>query len=387
MQGARCGEWLFHSQALQHRRCRLLATTLRDGGDLSALLCRKPLIVAYTTAHLASWMASQIAPVADAKSALARPDMAVFTSVSAAELTAWLGQYSLGQLLELQGIASGIENTNYFVTTSNGRFVLTLFEILSVDELPFYLNLMAHLARHGIPCPNPVANRANQFLGMLNGKPACIVSRLSGKSTTVPNNAQCAAIGAMLGQMHIAGQSFSQIMPNPRGTAWRASTARQVRTFLDAQQAELLESEVALHARQDWTSLPQGVIHADLFRDNVLLEENRIGGLIDFYFACSDALLYDVAITLNDWCMQSDGTADAAKTQTFLRAYHAVRPFLESEHAAWPLMLRMAALRFWLSRLYDKYLPRDGELIHAHDPRHFERILKSHIASKQAAWL
>jgi homoserine kinase type II len=313
--------------------------------------------------------------------------MAVFTSVSETELAAWLGDYSLGRLLELQGIASGIENTNYFVTTTNGRFVLTLFEILGADAVPFYLNLMAHLARHGIPCPNPVANRRNQFLGTLKGKPACIVSRLGGKSTASPGNAQCAAIGAMLGQMHIAGQSFSQIMPNPRGATWRATTAPLVRPFLDAQQASLLDTEVALQARQDWTSLPQGVIHADLFRDNVLLEGDRVGGLIDFYFACSDALLYDVAITANDWCMHTDGTPDAARTQTLLRAYHAVRPFLESEQRAWPLMLRAAALRFWLSRLFDKFLPRDGELINAHDPHHFERILKNHIASTQAVWM
>lgn len=313
--------------------------------------------------------------------------MAVFTSVSEAELTAWLGDYSLGQLLELQAIASGIENTNYFVTTSNGRFVLTLFEKLTADELPFYLNLMAHLARHGIPCPCPVANRRNQFLGKLNGKPACIVSRLSGKSITAPNIAQCAAIGAMLGQMHIAGQSFSQIMPNPRGAAWRTATAPQVRPFLDTEQTALLDSEVALHARQNWAALPQGVIHADLFRDNVLLEENRVGGLIDFYFACSDALLYDVAITVNDWCMDADGSLDAVRAQAFLRAYHAVRPLLDSEREAWLLMLRVAALRFWLSRLFDLHLPRDGELIHAHDPRHFERILKNHIATAQAVWL
>ena len=313
--------------------------------------------------------------------------MAVFTSVSEAELTAWLGDYSLGQLLELQPISSGIENTNYFVTTSNGRFVLTLFEKLSTDELPFYLNLMAHLARHGIPCPCPVANRRNQFLGELNGKPACIVSRLSGKSVIAPNSQQCAAISAMLGQMHSAGQSFSQIMPNPRGAAWRVATAPKVRPFLDAQQAALLDSEVALHVQQNWAALPQGVIHADLFRDNVLLEGNRVGGLIDFYFACSDALLYDVAITVNDWCMNTGGTLDAVRAQTFLRAYHAVRPLLDSECDAWPLMLRVAALRFWLSRLFDLHLPRDGELIHAHDPRHFERILKNHIATAQAVWL
>jgi len=313
--------------------------------------------------------------------------MAVFTTVTEAELTTWLDDYSLGKLLEMQGIASGIENTNYFVTTSNGRFVLTLFEKLSADELPFYLNLMAHLARQGIPCPNPVANRSNQLLSVLKGKPACIVSRLSGKSTTEPSNAQCATIGAMLGQMHIAGQSFSQVMPNPRGSAWRAATAPQVRTFLDGAQAALLESEVALHAKQDWARLPQGVIHADLFRDNVLLEENRVGGLIDFYFACSDALLYDVAITVNDWCMNADGTLDADRAQDFLRAYNEVRMLQDSERDAWPQMLRLAALRFWLSRLHDMYLPRDGELIHAHDPRHFERILKNHIATAQAVWL
>ena len=313
--------------------------------------------------------------------------MAVFTTVSEADLTAWLADYSLGQLLELQGIASGIENTNYFVTTSNGRFVLTLFEKLSADELPFYLNLMAHLARHGIPCPNPMANRNNQFLGTLKGKPACIVSRLSGKSTITPNLAQCAAIGAMLGQMHIAGQSFSQIMPNPRGAAWRASTAPQVRTFLDTAQTALLDSEVALHSRQNPVSLPQGVIHADLFRDNVLLNEDRVGGLIDFYFACTDALLYDVAITVNDWCMDSNCKLDEQRAQALLHAYHAVRPLLDGERDAWPLMLRLAALRFWLSRLYDLHLPRDGELINAHDPRHFERVLQNHIESAQAVWL
>ncbi len=313
--------------------------------------------------------------------------MAVFTTVSESELTSWLADYSLGQLLELQGISSGIENTNYFVTTGNGRFVLTLFEILSADELPFYLNLMAHLARHGIPCPSPVANRHNQFLDSLNGKPACIVSRLSGKSTTIPNAEQCAALGAMLGQMHVAGQSFSQIMPNPRGAAWREMTAPKVRSFLDADQAVILDSEVALHAQNDFAQLPQGVIHADLFRDNVLLEDNNVGGLIDFYFACSDALLYDVAITVNDWCMGSNCTLDTERTQAFLRAYHSVRPLQGGEQQAWAKMLRLAALRFWISRLFDKYLPRDGELVNTHDPQHFERILKNHIATAQAVWL
>ncbi len=313
--------------------------------------------------------------------------MSVYTTVTEGELAAWLGDYSLGQLLELQGIASGIENTNYFVTTSNGRFVLTLFEKLSADELPFYLNLMAHLARHGIPCPAPMANRHNQFLGILKNKPACIVSRLAGKSITHPTTAHCEAMGAMLGQMHIAGMSFSQVMPNPRGASWRSATAPQVMPFLNTGQAALLKSEVALHAGQNLLSLPQGLIHADLFRDNVLMLDDRIGGLIDFYFACTDALLYDVAITVNDWCMNPDATLDADRTQIFLRAYHRVRPLGQNEATAWPSMLRLAALRFWLSRLFDLHLPRDGDLTHAHDPAHFERILKNHIEAERTVWL
>lgn len=313
--------------------------------------------------------------------------MAVFTSVSEADITHWLSHYSLGALQELQGIPAGIENTNYFVTTGNGRFVLTLFEKLTRDELPFYLNLMSHLARHGIPCPAPVADRDNQFLGELNGKPACIVSRLSGKSVTQPSAQQCAAVGAMLGQMHIAGQSFAEPMENPRGAAWRASAAQQVARFLPQDAAQLLADEVALHAARDTGNLPRGVIHADLFRDNVLMEDDRVGGLIDFYFACTDVLLYDVAITLNDWCMQPDGHLDADRANGFLRAYHAVRPFTDTEASAWPMTLRLAALRFWISRLYDLHLPRDGEMVNAHDPVVFERILRNHIATDHPVWL
>ena len=307
--------------------------------------------------------------------------MAVFTSVSEQEFSAWLVNYSLGSLLELQGIASGIENTNYFVTTSNGRFVLTLFEKLGAKELPFYLNLMAHLARHGIPCPSPVANRHNNFLGELNGKPACIVSRLAGKSLTQPTVANCAAVGAMLGQMHEAGLSFDETMKNPRDAIWRAAAANQVVPFLSPQDAALLQSEVEFHARHTLASLPQGIVHADLFRDNVLFDGERIGGLIDFYFACNDCLLYDVAITVNDWCMGEGGQLDEARTRGLLDAYHAVRPFTQMEAALWPVALRVAALRFWISRLFDLHKPRDGELVNAHNPDQFRNILQQHLAA------
>jgi homoserine kinase type II len=307
--------------------------------------------------------------------------MAVFTRVSEPEFSAWLSNYSLGSLLELQGIASGIENTNYFVTTSNGRFVLTLFEKLSAHELPFYLNLMAHLARHGIPCPSPVANRHNHFLGELNGKPACIVSRLAGKSLTHPVAANCAAVGAMLGQMHVAGLSFEETMKNPRDSSWRESAARQVLPFLPAQDAALLHSEMDFHAQHTLDALPQGIVHADLFRDNVLFDGERVGGLIDFYFSCNDSLLYDVAITVNDWCMGAEGKLDAARTRALLGAYHAVRPFTAQEGEMWPVALRAAALRFWVSRLFDLHKPRDGELVNAHNPDQFMHILQQHIAA------
>lgn len=307
--------------------------------------------------------------------------MAVFTSVTESEFSAWLANYSLGTLLELQGIASGIENTNYFVTTSNGRFVLTLFEKLNATELPFYLNLMAHLARHGIPCPSPVANRHDKFLGELNGKPACIVSRLAGKSLTQPTAKNCAAVGAMLGQMHVAGLGFDEDMKNPRDAAWRASAAKQVMSFLTAQDAVLLQSEVDFHVRHALTALPRGIVHADLFRDNVLFDGERVGGLIDFYFACNDSLLYDVAITVNDWCMGAAGKLDETKTRALLDAYHAVRPFNAREVEMWPVALRVAALRFWISRLFDLHKPRDGELVNAHNPDQFKHILQQHIAA------
>ncbi len=290
-------------------------------------------------------------------------------------------------MLELQGIPAGIENTNYFVTTSNGRFVLTLFEKLTSDDLPFFLNLMAHLARHGIPCPCPVADRHNRFLGELNGKPACIVSRLTGKSVMQPDTAHCAAVGAMLGQMHSAGQSFGDQMLNPRGSAWRFEAAQQVKKFLPAQDAAMLESEVELHAKHPLTDIPRGVIHADLFRDNVLMDGDRVGGLIDFYFACTGNLLYDVAITVNDWCMSAEGKLDKGHTRAMLNAYHAARPFTAKEAEAWPMALRLAALRFWISRLYDLHLPRDGELVNPRNPEPFKRILQNHIETKQPVWL
>lgn len=310
--------------------------------------------------------------------------MAVFTSVSDAELNAWLGDFSLGQLLELQPISSGIENTNYFVTTSNGRFVLTLFEKLTVDELPFYLNLMAHLAEHGVPSAHPVASRAGSYLGTLNGKPAALVARLEGKDVAESTVAQCTAVGAVLARLHLAGQSYPMTMDNPRGPKWWKSVLPEILPFVSREEAALLREEVRFQSLYRFSDLPRGAIHADLFRDNVLFSGGRVAGVIDFYFACTDVLLYDIAIAVNDWCIVPGGALDAARVRAFLDAYAAVRPYTPIERGAWPVMLRAGALRFWVSRLYDFHLPRPGELTHAKDPDHFRRILELRIRDEAA---
>ena len=312
--------------------------------------------------------------------------MSVYTPVSEAELTDWLRNYSVGQLAACEPIKSGIENTNYFVTTAQGRYVLTLFERLPAEELPFYLDLMAHLARHGIPCPAPIADLSDQYLGRLNGKPAALVTRLPGRSVESPGPEHCAELGALLGRMHLAARSYSGYLENPRGPKWWRFAAKEVMPFLDPGKKDLLEKELAFQSGQRFPDLPRGPVHADLFRDNALFEDGRISGVVDFYFAGVDCLLYDLAVCANDWCLESDYRLDAARTRALLGAYRGLRAFTPLERDAWPAMLRAAALRFWLSRLYDFHLPRPGMLVHAHDPEHFRHVLQSRIAA-DAPWI
>lgn len=306
--------------------------------------------------------------------------MSVFTTVTPEQLSHWLRRYAVGELVDMQGIAAGIENTNYFVTTSRGRYVLTLFERLPASQLPFYLDLMSHLAHHGIPCPAPIADRDQSLFGTLNGKPAAIVTRLSGRPILKPGEHHCALIGAALGNMHLAAQSYAGQLENPRGLPWWRDTAPRVAPFLDSTRCKLLLSELAFQESANMQALPRGAIHADLFRDNALWDgppdTEALSGIIDFYFAGLDALLFDVAVTVNDWCTDAGGELDLGRLEALLSAYDNVRKFTVAERAAWPMMLRAAALRFWLSRLFDFHLPRAGELTHAHDPEHFRRILE-----------
>ena len=276
--------------------------------------------------------------------------MSVFTTVSVDELNPWLSAYPLGDLLELQGIASGISNTNYFVTTSSGRYVLTLFEEHSADELPYFLNLMKHLAERGVPCPHPVMRSDGVLLDELNGKPAALVTCLRGRDIAKPSVTQCAELGRVLANMHVAGASFNGNNQDSRDVVWREATAKSVFDLLSADDQAMLAQTMQRQADLDTQALPQGLIHADLFRDNVLFDGDKIGGVIDFYYACRGAYLYDVAISVNDWCVHADGSLDAQRVAALLKAYHSVRPFTQAEQSAWPSMLPIAALRFWLSR-------------------------------------
>lgn len=306
--------------------------------------------------------------------------MSVYTKVSFDELAAWLLRYALGPLMDLTPIASGIENTNYFVTTENERLVLTLYERLPAEDLPFYLNLMAHLAQHGVPAPAPIADRSGTYFSVLNNKPASLVTRLDGAPQLTPDASHCAQIGRALAQLHVATGTFRGRHANPRGAAWRTQAARAVKRFLQPAQLDLLNSEMDMQRKMVQRQLPHSAIHGDLFRDNALFFDGKLSGIIDFGFAATDALAYDLAITVNDWCIDAESELDAERTRALIDAYQAVRPLTDDEREAWPLLLRLAALRFWLSRLYDLHLPRPGELTHAHDPEHFECVLRARVA-------
>lgn len=306
--------------------------------------------------------------------------MAVFTEVSTDEAQGLLTRLDLGTLLSLQGCASGIENTNYFVSTDRGEYVLTLFERLSFEQLPFYLQLMQHLSQRGIPVPAPQPDAHGEILLSLKDKPAAVVTRLKGRNQMAPGVNDCRQVGAMLARMHLAGLDYPAQQPNLRGLDWWRETVPVVTPYLGgAQQAMItdeLQHQLALATTAMWQSLPRGPVHADLFRDNVMFDGDQLSGFFDFYFAGCDTFVFDIAVCLNDWCIDlATGALDEARAQAFVAAYDAERPLSADEIAALPDALRAAALRFWTSRLWDFHLPRDAAMLQAHDPTHFERVL------------
>lgn len=315
--------------------------------------------------------------------------MAVFTPVSAADAQALLDQLQLGQLLTLQGIQGGIENTNYFVTSASDQgpqeWVLTLFERLTAQQLPFYLGLMHHLAQRGIPVPDPVARANGDCVHSVCGKPAALVNRLTGSSQLNPQPAHCAAMGAMLARMHLAARDYDGQQPNLRGLGWWQQVVPDIVAHLDGERAALLSAELAfqthLHADPRCAALPRGAVHADIFRDNVMFDGEVLTGLFDFYFAGLDSWLFDLCVCINDWCTDThSGAIDEPRLQALLEAYQAIRPLQLAERQLFAPMLRAAAMRFWTSRLWDRHLPRQASLLQAHDPSRFEAVLRQHIA-------
>jgi homoserine kinase type II len=315
--------------------------------------------------------------------------MAVFTDVTPAEAGALTERLGAGTLLRLQGIGAGIENSNFFVTTSQGDWVLTLFERLTADQLPYYLRLMQHLAQRGLPVPEPRADAAGQILHQLAGKPAALVNRLPGHHQLAPDLHHCAQLGSLLARMHLAVADFPLQQPNLRGRAWWHGIAPAVRPHLTAPQQQLLDAELAFQQQvadsAAFAALPQGAVHADLFCDNVLFDglpgHEKLTGAFDFYFAGTDSFVYDLAVCLNDWCLNADDASlDDTRAQALVQAYQAHRPLTAAEHRLLPALLRAAALRFWLSRLGDWHLPRPAALLQPKDPGHFERVLRARVA-------
>jgi homoserine kinase type II len=306
--------------------------------------------------------------------------MSVFTKVSEADISAWLPRFPVGSGVELIPISEGIENTNYFLVTTEGEFVLTLYERLPAEDLPFYLNFTAHLAKSGVAVPQPVTDRTGSLFSMLNGKPAALTQRVKGRPQLAPTALHCGKVGAELARLHLASQKYRGRLTNKRGPGWMLSTYRAVRTVISPDQASLIADELAYQRARRVTRLPTGAIHADLFRDNVLFDDGHLTGIIDFGFAATDEFAYDLAITVNDWCVADSGELEPGLRDAMLSSYASVRPLTEAEQAAWPALLRAGALRFWLSRLYDLHFPRAAEINTPHDPAHFERILRSRVA-------
>lgn len=317
--------------------------------------------------------------------------MAVFTPVAPDEARSLFARLGLGAVHRLEPTTGGIENTNYFVDTDAGAWVLTLFERLTAAQLPFYLGLMHHLATRGLPVPMPRADATGALLHTVAGKPAAVVPRLPGRHDDAPSLDQVGQLGDVLARLHLAAADAPLRQPTLRGLPWWRETVPVVLPHLPPDQATLLRDELAFVEQAAttaaWAALPRGPIHADLFRDNVLFDAGpdghpRLTGLLDFYFAGVDAWLFDIAVCLNDWCVDlASGRIDDVRAGTLLASYARVRTPTTGELRLMPTMLRAAALRFWLSRLWDWHLPRSAAVLSPKDPTHFERILRARVAA------
>ncbi|MGJ4892673.1 homoserine kinase [Bradyrhizobium sp. HKCCYLRH3099] len=314
--------------------------------------------------------------------------MAVYTDVAADELADFLKTYDIGELLSYKGIAEGVENSNFLLHTTKGSFILTLYEKrVAVDDLPYFLGLMAHLAARGVSCPQPARNRDGAVYSSLSGRPAAIINFLEGMWPRKPAVVHCAGVGEALARMHLAGRDFPLVRKNPLSVSGWQSLFAQAADRADTVQAglsALLSTELDHLARAWPTHLPEGVIHADLFPDNVFFLGDKLSGLIDFPFSCNDILAYDVAICLNAWCFEADHSLNVTKARAFFHAYGRERPLSKDELEALPLLARGAAIRFLLTRLVDWLNVPAGALVKPKDPLEYVRKLRFHQAVTSA---
>ncbi|MFD2191858.1 homoserine kinase [Pistricoccus aurantiacus] len=308
--------------------------------------------------------------------------MAVFTPLDDSQVADFLTRFDAGRLTRLEGVPSGTENTTYFVTTDRHELVLTLFEQGEHEELPFFVALLDYLAEYKLPVPGPLHDREGIALQSLADKPALLFPRLPGKHPRAPSLGQCRALGDALGRMHRVSRRFEGSRPNPRDLHWLSAMHHRVLVYLSADDQTLMKNEI-----DDYQSyfaeaepLPQGALHGDLFRDNTLFEGDRLGGIIDFYNGCTGDLLFDLAIVINDWASDSEGRLEPARYAAILEAYQARRKLTAAERDAWPMMLRMTALRYWLSRLLVVYVDPPAHDLSPHDPALFRRILGQRLA-------
>lgn len=302
--------------------------------------------------------------------------MSVYTKISKQELEQFLSNYNMQALVSYHGIQAGTVNSNYFVNTSDKQFVLTIFETLANSQINFYLQLTDFLSQHKIPCPNPIYDITNQVINSLQNKPAVLFPKLSGQTLEQVTTDHCQQIAQTIAKMHLLTNNYKTVQKNYFGNDWLKKTIDIILPKLNSSQCKLLTNAVNIQTSFDFKLCPKGIIHADIFRDNVLFTNNKLTGIIDFYFACTDIYLLDLAILINDWCFDNDQQFDQEKSEAIITSYEKIRPLSESEHAMWKQALFVSTLRFWVSRLDSALNCQASDNILIKDPGVYEQRLR-----------
>jgi len=311
--------------------------------------------------------------------------MAVYTSINSSDLNDWIEKFNFKDLVNFKGISSGVTNSNYLIQMAHSNYILTIFEHNNIEELPFYIDLMTYLAKENFLCPRPIENKNGQALGLLKEKPALMVSFLDGKEKAIRSPKSCYLVGQYLAKLHLIANNFSQLNKNTRGLDWVSDMYLNLKKYLSLEDQGILELEINYHKEMDKVELPEGIIHGDLFKDNVLFLNDKVSGFIDFYYACNEKFIYDIAIAINDWCIDQDGQINKSMFLEFIKGYRSERKLTDNEQEYLNVSLRLAALRFWLSRLEDFYNAKEGEITSIKDPKHFKDILLDRQAMKNYA--